>query len=248
MARFFKILFLLLFIAACGTLVYLKIQSLGSENSKFNQTTRFKLAKYGWLRIFLGLHNDGDARGWYFAGKSPLILEVVVAKGVEFNDGVLRSVAKKAENVLGRKVQIINSDLIANGRLSDGQLAEEVKKHRHYEISGQPNLFVIYAEDFQREGGYVGQTFQEFGIVLSDKRLREVTADYPYSLDGYIESTLLHELGHQLGLDHNQQEDCVMNEKVDQPDGQGTFSGRYTPTDFCDLEINQLNSIKASLK
>lgn len=239
--------FLILFILACGTFIYLKLQVLGNENSKFNQTTRYKLGKHRWLRNVLGLHNDGDGRGWYIFGKEPLIIEVVLAKGAELNDEVLRNFAKKTENILGRKALIINTDFIENGWLSESQLGEEIKKHRHYQTSGQPNLFVIYADDFQRESGFVGQTYKEFGILLSDKRLREVVADYPHSLDDYIESTLLHEFGHQLGFDHNWQDGCIMNEKVDQPDPQGVFRGRYTPTEFCEFELNQLQKIKDSL-
>jgi predicted Zn-dependent protease len=94
----------------------------------------------------------------------------------------------------------------------------------------------------------VGKTYKEFGIVLSHTRLKEVALDKGAAFSQYVESTLLHEFGHHLGLGHNTLSDCVMNEKIEKPDLIQEFTEFYTPMEFCDYELDQLQTIKATLK
>jgi hypothetical protein len=58
---------------------------------------------------------------------------------------------------------------------------------------------------------------------------------------------MLHEFGHQLGLEHNDQADCIMNERIEKPSGAGEFFGQFNQTGFCDLELEQIGQIKAAL-
>lgn len=241
----FKALVLIIFIALCGTFIYLKIQINGNENSKFNQTTRFSLGKYAWVRKILGLHNDGDARGWYLSPQSKLIVEVARAENVELNKKVLGEFVRLVEIYTGKKVVLFNKETFKSGKLTEADLKEIVLAHRRYEVSSGPNLFVIYAEDFEKSGTEVARTYQEYGMVLSDKRLKEVTQRLPIAFAQYVESTMLHEFGHQLGMGHNAESDCIMNQKVESPDeNNGIFVGKFTQSDFCEFEKKQLLEIK----
>lgn len=239
---------LLVFIALCGAFIYLKVSALGDPNSYFNQTTRFTLGKYQIMRTVLGLHNDGDARAWYLQGTSQLDLEVVDTNAATIDQQGLDDFAAKVGQYTGRPVVVYHNDKIPGGTLTDTDLAGIVKGFRRHVLPGQPNLFVIYADDYQRADSEVGKTYREFGIVLSDKRLKEVTSQFSQSMPQYVESTLLHEFGHQLGLDHNDQSGCIMNPKVDKPDVTGEFTGSFTAISYCDFELQQLNAIKAGLK
>ena len=243
-----KKFFLLLLIVVLGTFIYLKLQVLGDPNSSFNKTTRYNLGKYPIVRTILGLHSDGDAREEYLSGNSSMAVEVVRSKNTTINEQVLNRFVEDVKTYTGRQVVLFNTEVFPGGTLSDSQLADVVSGYRHHVVPGQPNLFVIYAEDYVRAGAEVGKTYHEFGIVLSDKRLREVTAQFPSALGQFQESTLLHEFGHQLGLGHNEQPDCLMNAKAEQPSVQDSFSNIFTPTKFCDFELNQLNGIKAGIK
>jgi predicted Zn-dependent protease len=239
-----KKLLLVLFILLSATFIYLKVQVLGGENSSFNQTTRFKLGKYPWARSLFGLHNDGDARAWYLSGEGPIVVEVVKAEGVGVDERTLERFISDIEKYTGREVIMFNEEMFQRGRLSEADLDVVVNDHRHRAADSQPNLFIMFTEDFERQNGEVGKTYKEFGIVLSTTRLREISAAYPDSLSEYVESTLLHEFGHQIGLQHNEGIKCIMNEKVEKPNPGGLFGGYYTETEFCLEELNQLKQIK----
>ncbi len=240
---------LVVLIAILGIFIYLKVQVAGDVNSNFNQTTRYTLGKYELVRRILGMHSYGDARNAFLnTGDGGIVIEVVQAKGSTISDEIFNQFIENIKTVTGKSVLLYNTELISSKTLSDSDLEEVVSGYRRHAISGQANLFVIYANDFNRTGTEVAKTYKEFGIILSDKRLKEVTSQYPNAFKEYVESTLLHEFGHQLGMEHNDRNGCVMNEKVESPTSQGFFFGTFTQTQFCDFELKQLNEIKASLQ
>lgn len=243
-----KTFFLLLFIVFLSVFIYVSVKTHGDLNSSFNQTYRFKLGKYSVLRALFGLHNDGDARAQYLLSPGPLVVEIV--NPLEFNvpDDVIGNFTKKIQNLIGREVVVYNTDNISPGSLNESDLEKIVKEKRRHFLPGQPNLFIIYAEDYSDRSEEVGKTYKEFAVLLSHNRLKEVTSQYPEAFKQYLETTVLHEFGHQIGLPHNQQNGCIMNIKVDRPKAQGFFSGIYTPNDFCDFEKESLKNIIKSFK
>lgn len=235
---------LVIVILVLGVFIYLKFQILGDPNTAFNQTTRYTLGHYAPVRSLLGMHSAGDAREWYLQGKATLSLEVVQAKGTRLDDKALNNFANEIGNYLGREVVIYDTEFIRNGKLSDADIETIAKGSRHHLLLGEPNMFVVYAEDFDRTGNEVGKTFNEYGIVLSDKALQDLTARHPEALTQYQQSTMLHEFGHLVGLEHNDMANCIMNVSVESPKLDFSFNGTYTPLEFCDYELKQLDALK----
>lgn len=238
---------LLILIVILGSFVYLTSAVRGNENSHFNQTTRYKLGQYGWVRALFSLHKNGDAKMQYLFGSGPIVLEIVQATGVELHPESIDSLARSSSQLINRTVQIFNVDIIKSGQLTDADIWTVVKEKRRHYLPGQPNFFVIVADDYVG-GKEIGKTFQEFGAVISYNRLKEVTSNYSALLEQYLGSIILHEFGHQLGLNHNDGSNCIMNAKIENPDVMGIFDSIYTPKEFCEFEINQIKEIKASLK
>lgn len=241
-------MFLLLFVIVLGVFVYISVKVRGDLNSDFNQTYRYKLGRYGVFRALFGLHNDGDARAKYLLGTGPLVVEIVEPLGFEIPEESINNFTRKMGDLTGREIVKYNVDNIPSGSLSEADLEKIVSEKRRHFLPGQPNLFIIYAEDYAPRGGEVGKTYKEFAILLSHNGLKEITNQQPEAFKQYLETTVLHEFGHQIGLPHNAQSGCVMNEKVNRPQAQGFFNGFYTPDEFCALEKQDLENIIQSLK
>ncbi|MCX6797585.1 MAG: hypothetical protein NTX98_03870 [Candidatus Doudnabacteria bacterium] len=242
-----KTFFLFLLIIVLGVFVYISVKVRGDLNSDFNQTYRYKLGRNGIFRALFGLHNDGDARAQYLLGGGPLVVEIVEPLGLDMPEESINDFTRKISNLLGRETILYNVDHIPSGSLGETDLEEIVKEKRRHFLPGQPNLFIVYAEDYIGRGGEVGKTYKEFAILLSHKGLKEITNQQPEAFKQYLETTVLHEFGHQIGLPHNGQSDCIMNEKVNRPEAQGFFDGFYTPDEFCALEKQNLEDIKKNL-
>ncbi len=244
-----KAIIAILVILFSGIYIYIYWQSHRDLNSGFNQTTRFQIGKKPWARKLWALHNDGDARAQYLLGSEPMIVEIVRPDSIDFHEELNTNLRKKLGKILGRPVQTFSVDFIKQGNLTEDDIENIVHTKQRHNLPDQPHFFIILADSYEGEGLELGKTYQEFGMLLSNKRLKEVSADLgATSVDQYMESTILHEFGHQIGLPHNQDEDCIMNEKVAHADDSGFFSGIYTPTDYCALEVTQITQLRDSLR
>ncbi len=242
--KIMKKILLLLIIAALGVFIYLKIQTLRSDTTVFNRTTRYELGKRGWVRTLLGLHKDGDAKLEYLQGQTPLVFEFVQTKAEPMPEDALANVKAKLEEYLERKIIIYNVDTIDRGIVNEKTISNIVSQNRRHRILGQPNIFIIFAEDFDGSEVEVARTVEEYGMVISAAKLRDLTDHYPPAYSQYVESTILHEVGHQLGLSHNERAECIMNVAVESPVGALAFDQAVTPTRFCPQELDELKATR----
>ena len=239
-----KTFYLFLLAVLLFTFVYIKSESQGDLNSQFNQTTRFQLGRYSLLRTVFGLHQPGDARGWFLKGAGPIDIEVVQAKGAGIDEAGLNNFAARVTKYTGRPAMIFHSDTVQGGTLSPADLATINNDDRHQAASGDTNLFVIYAQDFQNSGADAARPYQEAAVVVSDVNLRRLAQNSPQAVTQYTEALLLHEFGRQLGLPENTQDGCIMNRQIQAPQWLNLESGDLLQ-DFCPFELGQLQAIKS---
>jgi hypothetical protein len=245
----FKTFVLLLIILACGAFIYVKVESLGSDQNSFNQHERYVLGKYPFLRTLLSLHKDGDARAEFLQGSSSIVIDVSIAPGTVLDPDVINNFAAQVSKYTGSKTKVYYVDgVVPDGMLGQNDLDKVMQRTKRNFEPGSSILAVAYTDDFTSSDQAVGKTYQEYGIVISNQRLRDVTNLSPQSLPELQQSTLVHEFGHQLGLDHNTEGGCVMNAAVESPEVISVFVPPTIPTDFCTFELDQLQQIKASLK
>jgi predicted Zn-dependent protease len=241
----FKTFLLLILVILAAGYVYVTSLARGDENSQFNQNTRFQLGKYAITRTIFGLHNAGDARAEYFSRGNLISVEIVQPENSGFSDEILNNFSDKIKNYLGRSVSLFNLDKIPEKNLTESDITEIVNEKRRHVLSGQPNLFVILAADYSpRPNDELAKTYKEFGIVVSLKALKDFTDNNLLAFNSYANSTLLHELGHQIGLKHNSNNNCIMSEHAGINGKALEFYGQLSPQDFCGFEQEQIKSLK----
>lgn len=230
---------LVVLIAVLGAVVLaLRMQASGSPNSPFNRGARYSLGKYTPVRWLLGLHEPGDAKLSYLTGNSPLVVEVVSPELVPISQDAVNRFVREVKEVLGRPVELYTVDTIDRGTLSEADLERIVSERRRHVKPAQPNFFVVYAEHYAKLAGSSAASLPigEFGLIISDSRIHDLTTSYPQARDDYTLSQLLYGFGRQLGIPVTDSQRCAVSTAVSRPDSAVDFSGSNIAHRYCDEE------------
>lgn len=243
--RTVKILLLLVFILLCGAFIYAKSGSIGSEDDYFNTHYRLKLDRYAFMRQVLALHSYGDARADYLGTRyGKILIEVDILKGVDIDQNVLTRFTSKVSDITGKPTSYFISDTnLPYSNLNESDVSKIAGSYRNAFSKDAANLYVLLADTSKEDGKQLGSTQEEYGIVLYDRAIRDFTADSSATYESYAFSTLLHEFGHQLGLEHNDQPGCLMNAKAETNDQPRLFADQVV-TDFCPFEKQEIAAQK----
>jgi hypothetical protein len=241
MKRTLVIVFLLSVIVLSFGFVWLKNEARGPQTDYFNQHLRAWFDKYQPLRQILSLHYDGDGQTDYLGRHyKKILIEVDLMTALDTRLDALDNLAKHIQEVTGKPTSYIISDrdISYERTLTDEQIQAIPRQYQTFFTSGDTAVvYLMYLSRDKDHPSLLGLTYQEYGIVLFGDALRDLTDENSNLLSSYEESTSLHEFGHQLGLQHNIQTGCLMNEFVEL----GDVKHQRPPdviTDFCDLEKN----------
>jgi hypothetical protein len=244
----YKLFFFLVFLLIFGVWGYLRYEASGDPSTYFNQTRRYTLGKSEFWRTVLNLNRPGDAKGHFLTGSQTIIIEVVTTRGLEINEEGLIKFAAEVEKITGHKTTIVNVDTMPESSVRPMDLTGLVKEYRRHKTFGQPSILVVYANDFEGSEDSPSKPFFEYGILVSDKKLKELTASYNQSLRDYFPAIMLNSFGTQIGLSETKSPICIMQDTVLRPTRAISFYGAQLPTTYCDAEIEQAANIKASLE
>jgi|GEM_PF-781627 hypothetical protein len=246
--KFLTVLGLLLIIILSFSYVALKLLANGSEGNFFNKNYRAKFAANPFLRQLIGLHFDGDAKSDYLGSRyKKILIEIDQMEGLDLPKPAMDLLAKNITAATGKEVVLDYSDVIPfQPNVSTADIDKLVKQYRNASFaSDSAKLYLLYLPQFDDNVDHLGSTYQEYGMLLFDTALRNFTKDSPDTFNNYVESTALHEFGHQIGLQHNQQPDCIMYEYADE-----NHVIRENPsdvvTDFCDYEKSLIEGLKSN--
>lgn len=240
MKKLFTVLFLVVIIAITLGFISLRVLAQGDEESNFNRNYRSKLSAYPIVRKMLGMHFDGDGKADYLGNSgNEILIEVDSLIGLQIDSAPLKLLAEKISAITGKEAFYLFSDsnIAYKESLNRDDIKEIVKTNRDYKKPG--SFYVLIASKDMEVERTLGITFEEYGVVIFADRIDDFTMANPETKDNYIESTILHEFGHQIGLPHNDLEGCLMNEKAEE-----SQVARENPNDvlvdFCDYEKEQV--------
>ena len=247
MKKFLIILVLLLVILASFGFATLKILANGPENNYFNRNLRQIFSQHRFWRETLGLHYDGDGRYDYLlSGTGKIMLEVDVMSNLSMQPQALELVRQRIEQVTGKQTlyYFSSSNIPYKQSVSLGELAGMMLVRRDFAATGKDaKLQILYLSRDSAEPQLLGRTVREDGIVLYEEALGDFTKSNPDTLPAYEASTILHEFGHQLGLQHDETPGCLMNSSAEQSHVAREELADVV-TDFCLQEIELIKQLK----
>jgi predicted Zn-dependent protease len=241
------IVLLLFLIAGTAVYTYARLAAPGPETNYFNRVWRGRLDHYPDVREALGLHDEGDARFDYLGSRySKIFIEVDAMAGQVPDRAVFDQLSARIKEATGKETSYVFSDLDLSSpdTSSDADLERLENQHRvSYTQGDTAVLYILVVNQDADEALTLGKTLGESGIVIYESALREFIANSPRTLPDYQLSTALHEFGHQLGLDHNDQPGCIMGEHAES-DHKAKADPADVITDFCSYEKQELNKEK----
>lgn len=241
----FKTFLFIILVILLGIFTYFKLQASGDLNSQFNQTTRFELARHPFLRTIFGLHNDGDARAEYLDDKGLIVLQWFEPNFGEEQEGMVKKFGELVSGYTGRPVRLAFGNNITEQTVKLENLDALTVKSSAQKTSGASVFVVVFTNDYTpRQETELSTTYKESRIVLSLEAHKKFLQGNSLKLADYLFSSLLHEFGHQIGLQHNTDPNCIMNQNAGIDGKPLEFYGASSPTDFCKTEKEQIKALK----
>jgi hypothetical protein len=235
---------LLLFLIGLGALIY--SLHVAEPNNLLNKELRPILQKSHVARKVFSLNKPGDYRYAYVSSKTPeIMVELDMLAGIEPNQFVERWI----EQMIAESVKKYGSVALVQ-EITDGykesytyeELEELDRKHRSQEFAKQPGyLHVLYLTRSADEPTNAGMVLNDQAIFVFIDVIKELSERE--DIRARVEqSTLMHEWGHLLGLNHTEAENCVMSEKVEVY-GNQQFQFNNIPLTHCRESMAELDNL-----
>lgn len=215
------------------------------EDTWFNTHWRPAFAKHAPLRWLLGLHWDGDQRATYLhiPADENLALVVVQDPNVTLPAHVLELAAEQIGSALsipGRVSIVEGGTLTSSPAYTTAQLRRLPRPDAPTKSAA---LYVYVLTSSVDAPSNLGSTIREDGLALFMTELTSLANRNPDTLTPLVLSTVLHEVGHQLGLPHSEDVTCSMASTIEQPSATPQ-SVSSIPVDFCPAERAQIAALQ----
>lgn len=202
--------------------------------------------KYPLLVKLINLNEPGDNRYAYVKARDPITVRVFYQSDYQPNDQVTFWLNKLVNDTTGRDVDVsIYPDPLGTNDLefSDANLNYIHNKLPPTEGKG-PVLNVVYLAAYTDAPTYVGLTLHRDTIFVFKKTILLLSNDKA-QLSDIEQSTIMHEWGHLLGMEHNDLPECIMSANFDVYNPASGFVNRFQ-TQYCGDELDQLDLLRKS--
>ena len=203
-------------------------------------TLRDEFSKNELLQVAFQLDRLSDAK------RDLLVkdLDVIIVPTASFSLGsdVSSNIAQKIGEVTGKRVNVLTDKTFERHEIVDlsQENLENISKSVAQKAGSKNYLAIILLDKSKETPTNVGMAEGERVIVLFEDRIAELSETQTV-LDDLKVSTVLHEYGHLIGLEHNNNKGCLMNEKVESP---GSNWSADMPQTFCSFEKSEIEKLK----
>lgn len=233
MKTFVELLILLILVSA-GLLIY--GLHVGGPDNPINQAIRDHVLKSSFTRTIMALNEPGDFRYQYLRTQNGVVtIEVDIAPGITPGKDLETWLKGMIKDTTGKTVSITQShdgNIPAKSEFSYTELITYAKKSRDPLISSQPSyLHILYLPRSSNDPTNAGMVLSAADIFIFKDVINELS-DRENIRARIEQSTIMHEWGHLLGLEHNDQTNCLMSETVEvYPERK--YQAAAIPTAYC---------------
>ena len=231
---------LLVIIVASFSFAFLRYQAnIGDDQSWFNRTWRVQAAEHLLVRWALGLHQAGDGRSDYLYPErtEAFPVRVYIDPTLALPSGSIEAASPEMVKLLGNG----GFDIGVSYQLTSSKAAYTSSDFRNLaaqtskvdSIQTPLDIFVLTKDE--ASATQLGSTVREHGIIVFLASIQELSPE-PNAQAALVTSTILHEFGHQVGLEHVENQQCIMASVVEQPNSTA-WAPQTVPTSYCAEEL-----------
>lgn len=204
-----------------------------------NESFRSFFDKSLLLRRAFMLNQPGDARSDYYSARpfSKLIVEVYISAGVLYP-----STLELLKNGLGEVVNKPGGISIVEKNLTqeEASVTDKFLAALGKDIPAYPQstavMRIYVLSTYAPHPSLLGLTINAYGFAIFKGGI-ESSSDHRWVDEDLEKETILHEIGHLLGAEHLENENCIMNKFVDVPNDIGL---NFVPTKYCYEDLQAL--------
>ena len=229
--KYFFILFAILIICVVALSIYLvKFQ----PNQLISQEIRQIIIQSPKIRELVKINQAGDARYEYLNDdNTPITVRVLNFSNSKPDKDLEAWITDMVSITTGKSIlvtQEIISDQPLKPQYSDDDLVKLLEQI-NTTSSDSPYLDIIYLSTYAEVPSHVGLVNHSNTIYMFKDVVRNLTSQ-PAVQSRIEQSTLMHEWGHLLGLEHVDQEKCVMSGTVEVFEKR-KVQNRNIPIEYC---------------
>jgi hypothetical protein len=190
----------------------------------------------------LKLDQPGDYRYRYLDPEKDIAVAVYYVPGLAPDEEVANWVEKMIKETTGKNATVNVNSYVHIPNLKSYTDNELNKIRKEIGRSGRPDLHIVYLSTYDKVPGYVGLTVNKDTIFLFKATMYDLNNNK--EVVKLIErSTIMHEWGHLLGMEHVDDPDCIMSEAVEVYENR-RFQETNIPTSYCSEELFELDLMR----
>jgi hypothetical protein len=241
--------FIIFFIMVSILIVPLSIFLIKFDNkSILGKHIKEEIVKYPALISFLNLNEPGDNKFLYLSPENQQIkVNIYSVNMAVANEKINSWITEIVSETTGKKVIVAGSrpvDYKNEGSLNNEDL-NNIRKLVISESSTTSDLNIIYVTSYYSDKpSSVGLVIHRDTIYIFKDALKKLSEKG--AVNSILEkTTIMHEWGHLLGVDHIYNDDCIMSEIVEVFDNPSI--GKSLPTVYCWEELEAIKQIKREI-
>jgi hypothetical protein len=238
-------LVILLILIITGVVIY--GLHLGGSDNPINKELRSSILKSTLTKSVLALNDPGDHKFMYASpATSSITVEVDVQAGIVPHPSLKSWLEGMLKETLGKQADVridYDNNIPPQTSFTYTELLSIAKKTRDPLLAAQANyLHIIYLSSSANEPTNAGMVLTSTDMFIFKHVINEL--NQMESIRARIEhSTIKHEWAHLLGIDHVDQENCIMSPRVEVYENR-RFQGGNIPTEYCPETLFLIDQLK----